>query len=183
MSEIHSFIFSDKGSRDENQDAVKTTSLNSAFISCIADGVGGSNCGRFAATQSIAYFLEMLASTEISNMGEALRATHDKIIRLQQEKPECNGMATTFTACMIMNFTLRGVHTGDSRLCILRGNGLKQLTDSHTEAERLLKAGKLSKEQLIFYPRRNVLDSAIGAKSNLIVQNFDFSLKNGDRNL
>ena len=90
-------------------------------------------------------------------------------------------MATTFTGCLISDNKIKGVHLGDSRLCLLRGNGIKQLTVNHTEANRLFLAGKLTKDELDNYPRKNVIESAIGIKGQLTIQCFDFDLQLNDR--
>ena len=90
-------------------------------------------------------------------------------------------MASTFTGCSIENLRLNGVHCGDSRLYILRGNGLKQLSEDHSEVAKLLRKGKLSAKEAINYPRRNVLYSAIGAGESIEIQDFEFSLQPKDR--
>lgn len=176
---VSTFKYSDPGPREENQDALESTEFNGTHIACVADGVGGNNCGKFAAQSSVKFFQE--GNPTATNLSDLLQNVHNQICSLQQSMIECAGMASTFTACLIQNYELTGVHTGDSRLCILRGNGIKQLTDEHTELNRLIKAGKVKKEQAADYPRKNVLESALGIKSNLQIQAFDFKLQKGDR--
>jgi protein phosphatase len=55
------------------------------------------------------------------------------------------------------------------------------LTEDHSEGERLFKAGKISKEDLREYPRKNILDSALGIHSKPKIDTFKFDIAHGDR--
>lgn len=175
------FKYTDKGGRNENQDSLDVRLINnSILIACIADGVGGANCGQVASEISVKEFHNKL-NMGTGNMKEILLQIHNDLKSYQIENSNCKGMATTFTGCVLKGGVLEGVHIGDSRLCILRGNGIRQLTENHTEVNRLLKEGKISKEDVEFYPRKNVLESAIGAQRQPRIQNFIFRLMLNDR--
>jgi protein phosphatase len=177
---IGSFKYSDKGSRIENQDTVEALELNGFYIACVADGVGGGNCGKLASQTIVDLFISNKYDTNI-NLTEVIETAHNKIKYLQSVNTDCSGMATTFTGCIIDGNNLKIVHVGDSRLCILRGNGIQQLTDSHTEAYRLYRAGKIKFEDIKNYPRRHILESAVGIDENLTIQSLEFGLLQGDR--
>lgn len=176
---IEKFSYSDIGPRSENQDSLEVKSIAGGVVACIADGVGGRNCGKIASSESVKFFLENL--DRISNLDNVLKSTHKRIKQLQVQNPKCQGMATTFTACLVESSTLRGVHIGDSRLCILRGNGIKQLTEDHTEVNRLVKSGQVRFQDASNYHRKHILESALGIKGDLTIQLFDFKLEPGDQ--
>jgi PPM family protein phosphatase len=176
---ISFFKYSDKGSRTENQDALAIKNIDNFSVACIADGVGGINCGKIAATESVLFFIENV--NENSDLEKLLGETHLKIKELQELKQECSGMATTFTSCIIENSLLKIAHVGDSRICILRRDGMKQLSESHTELNRLLKIGKIQLEDADNYPRKHILESAIGMKGVPTIQTTEFSLMPSDR--
>jgi PPM family protein phosphatase len=175
------FTYSDKGPRTENQDSWDVATTDAGFVACIADGVGGGNCGKLAAVETVQRFIKKNSAGNISELNVVVKSIHEEIKVLQIENRECKGMATTLTACIIKDNALHGVHVGDSRLCILRENGVKQLTDNHTELNTLLKSGKLKAEDAENYPRKHVLESAIGAKDMPTIQLFDFQLLPNDR--
>jgi PPM family protein phosphatase len=179
ISMIEQFSYTDKGPRNDNQDSLEIKLLNETLLSCLADGVSGKDCGKKASSETIKFFLDNFQLG--TSMEEIVKLSHQHIKTLQEEKKECSGMATTFTACAIEGNLLSGVHVGDSRLCLLRGNGIKQLTDDHTEVNRLVKTGRISFEDSLNYPRRNVLESAIGIRNELTIQSFTFELEVGDR--
>ncbi|TBA16129.1 hypothetical protein ELH65_09180 [Rhizobium ruizarguesonis] len=90
-------------------------------------------------------------------------------------------MASTLTAGLFTANLLRGVHCGDTRVAIARANGVKRLTTDHSEGQRLFAAGKLTKDELIDYPRKNILDSALGARSEPQIDTFTFELLPRDK--
>ncbi len=73
------------------------------------------------------------------------------------------------------------VHCGDSRITIARGAGIKRLTTDHSEAQRLFASGKLNREQLANYPRKNILESALGINGNPTIDTGNFPLLLGDK--
>jgi protein phosphatase len=120
------------------------------------------------------------AVTEDTLRGAALTA-HRQILSEQQERPELARMATTLTAVACRPGSMLGVHCGDSRASIARGNGIIRLTVDHSEKERLLRAGKLTKEAAADYPRHNILESALGIHGEVKIDTFYFDLQQGDR--
>lgn len=174
------FEYSDKGPRLENEDALSIFTIGDILYSCIADGVGGSKCGKLASNKSVESFAAKVKADQ-NELERILLEIHEQIKELQATLSECIGMATTFTGCIIQNYSLYGIQVGDSRLCILRGNGIKQLTDVHTEASRLFKSGKLSAVEYQDYPRKHIIESALGITGDLTMQSFSFDLLQGDR--
>ncbi len=174
------YQYTERGPRAENQDSYGIKKFDNYLIACIADGVGGGNSGKFASNLAVNKYLEL--STGLNDDFKfIIESIHIEILNYQIELEEYRGMATTFTGCLITNNKLKGIHLGDSRLCLLRGNGIKQLTINHTEANRLLLAGKLKKDELENYPRKHIIESAIGIKGELTIQSFDFDLQTNDR--
>ncbi|MDP8208219.1 MAG: protein phosphatase 2C domain-containing protein [Candidatus Electryonea clarkiae] len=179
---INHFGYSDQGPREENQDAFGSNLLDDGkLILGVADGVGGSNCGQKAAKLSIDEFIRELSIDSNCDLENLLLKIHHNIKKEAEKNPKCSGMSTTFSGCILSNNQLNGIHTGDSRILVFRKNGVKQLTTDHTEANRLLEAGKLTKEEAYNYPRKNILDSALGMNGNLIVNKLKYALIQGDR--
>ncbi|KIA99261.1 hypothetical protein OA93_06435 [Flavobacterium sp. KMS] len=176
--------YSDIGKRNENQDSFlfKQTDEDT-LISCIADGVGGKLGGSKASKFSVNHFIDTFPNNNLDNisLSNKLLQIHYEIIN-EAKLGESYGMATTFSGIIIKNSKLIGIHTGDTRVCILRGNGIKQLTDDHTEVARFVREGKLSFHESLSYSRRNIIESALGIIDHEpILQEFNFDLLMGDR--
>jgi protein phosphatase len=175
------FKYSERGPRLENQDAIGTVVMDDVFGACIADGVGGSSCGSVASSESVSEFISCM-SERFLNLKSIIDRINDRLGMLQLESNECKGMATTFTGYFIVENILSAVHIGDSRLSILRNNGIKQLSHDQTELSMLLRTGQLSIEEAKTYPRRHVLLSALtGSRNRSMEQYMDFEILQGDR--
>jgi serine/threonine protein phosphatase PrpC len=176
-------LFSEVGSRSENQDAIAfdSKSIGNTIIACIADGVGGRQCGGYASNYAVTKFIKTEIG-ELESPRENIIGINSFLLNHSVENPDCKGMATTFTACIIQNYSMQIIHVGDSRICLLRGNGIKQLSEDQTEVSRLLRLGALTKEAAETYPRKNVLESALGmTESKVKIQEHVFNLLPGDR--
>ncbi len=169
------------GPRPENQDAVGHRLLDSALFACIADGVGGGKCGALASQIGVQTFLDADENLIRSNLSLLLQEAHNKILNYAANNKNCEGMATTFSCCVIESYQLKGVHVGDSRIYHLRRNGIKQLTMDQTEVARFVRTGKMSPEEALVYPRRNVLETALGNEKHFEIHEFSVELEPGDR--
>jgi len=173
---------SEKGPRSQNQDSLAVTNINKdILVACIADGVGGNKGGQEASNLSTKIFVERLGKEPKHNLIDLIKDIHNQILLDAQLTPEKTGMATTFSGCIISQMHLNGVHSGDSRLMVLRGNGLLQLTKDQTEVARLFDEGLLSKEDAYNYPRKQIVENALGIEQPFVPQAFSFELKHNDR--
>lgn len=170
--------FSDKGPYPENEDALAIKDCASFLYACIADGVGGAAAGGDASKLAIKLFAdEMQKSPNDSfDLVPLIQEINSSLINLNKE-----GVFTTFSGVSIYGAKLRGVHIGDTRVFVLRGNGISQLTVDHTELYRLVSEGKLSFEDAVEYPRKHILESALGVQLNSRIDSFEFMLLPGDR--
>lgn len=176
---MHVFTFSDPGPRTENQDSICVEDRLPRLLAAVADGVGGNNGGKFASTFAIE---SLVAAFEAGvPLAKSAHDAHEQILNHSATNPALAGMATTLTAVEIAEGIVTGVHCGDSRAYILRGHGLKQLTADHTEVAQHIASGRITKEEALTYPRRNVLTSALGISRGFVLQNFSFELEPNDR--
>lgn len=168
--------FSDQGPHPENQDSLKVSIHSDWCLACIADGVGGADHGRDAAQLATQFFTDALDKNVGSPLRNVIEAVNAELL-----KPEEPGFVTTFSGVLIKGLDLQGVHAGDTRICVLRGNGIKQLSEDHTEYFRFRKEGKLGPEDAATYPRKHILENALGSAASPRIDTFQFSLEHGDR--
>lgn len=170
-----------KGPRFSNQDCILHTQIpDRGLLCCVADGVGGNRGGEIASKLAVEVFERELRHTNVA-LSECVDIAHHEVLTQAASDETLLGMATTITSVLINEYNLEGVNCGDSRTYVLRGNGLKQLSVDHSEVARLLASGKLTKEAAVDYPRKNILDSAIGAHKPIQIQTFEFELQKNDR--
>jgi serine/threonine protein phosphatase PrpC len=175
--------FSSPGPYAKNEDASKAMVFSDGHaIALVADGVGGESQGEIASS----FIVERLMEAWRTNSNDSLTILATRInselidqVRLLGLPPR---VYTTLTGISISpSGLLSGIHVGDSRGLILRGDGVQQLTNDHTEAQRLLREGKLTKSEYKNYPRKHILESAMGMSPIPSIQEFHFRLQSNDR--
>lgn len=75
------------------------------------------------------------------------------------------------------------VNVGDSRAYFLRANDFKQLTLDHSLVEDLVRQNRLTPEEALTHPQRNILTRALGIASEVEVDRFLHEAVIGDRYL
>jgi protein phosphatase len=178
------FSYSIIGPRKSNEDSYSQLIKDQTGIFCIADGVGGQNCGNVASKFSVEQFIDLLDSSAIfteMDLERIVLTIHSKVLTIASESKKCKRMATTLSGCVVKGMKLTGVHLGDSRICVLRKNGIKELTIEHSEGARLYREKLLNREQYLNYFRKNIIESAIGIEGKPTIQTFSFDLEKKDR--
>ena len=141
-------------------------------MAAIADGVGGLSSGEIASRLAIDIAVSVFKSappTQKPNqiLDQIFKEANLDIYNFGLEA-EQRRMATTLTACIFRNKELVIGHVGDTRVYLVRGGQIKQLTSDHTYVEMQLKLGLISKEDAMSSDLRSVLTRTLG--QNPIVQ-------------
>jgi serine/threonine protein phosphatase PrpC len=175
-------IASEKGLRKENEDSVGAWALSEARLAfAVADGLGGHLGGKFASHLAIDMYHAALDHSGPLNLPNVARTIHLALKAEQEKTAQLRSMATTFSAAIIEGERMDFVHCGDTRIVLQRGSGIRKLTEDHSEAQRLLSTGKLTKDEFVNYPRKNVFESALGASNDLVIDANTIEVKAGDR--
>ena len=159
--------------RDQNEDSYAYWEPKSAGVASakgrlvvIADGMGGYEGGQEASRIAVQTVCETYANIAIADHQLALltsvRLAHERIQEYASLHPDLFGMGTTCTAACIADDLLHYVHVGDSRLYLLRGDTISQITHDHSYVARLVKSGALSPEEAETHPQRHILTAALG---------------------
>ena len=122
------FKYTNKGPRKVNEDSLYILQTNELIYASIADGVGGMKYGQFASSFLVNEFEIFCKNNLHPDLNSFLNKANDDLVTLAKNKFNVENIATTFAAGVISNKLIKGVHVGDSRICVLRENGIKQLT-------------------------------------------------------
>jgi PPM family protein phosphatase len=151
----------------------------------VADGMGGHGSGDLASRIAIE---EMSACVALRPLfAEAVLTALEHANRHIIERDEANRMGTTATGLAALE-TAGGDHLmvfniGDSRVYLLSGDRLEQLTVDHSEVQELVLAGVITREQARTHPRRNVVTRALGSDAGLLPDHWLLPAIGGDRYL
>lgn len=171
--------------RAANQDSYYISAQGNLFI--VADGMGGHVGGQEASrlsTVTIQNYIDTQKDSEIASpelLQHAVTAANAAVIADQSQHPERADMGTTVVVVMLRNQQLWCAHVGDSRLYLLRGDQLTQITKDHTWVAQALLSGELTKEALSTHPWRHVLSQCIGREDLSRVETQRLDVKPGDR--
>ena len=159
--------------REKNEDSY----LVEEPLFAVADGMGGHKGGDVASQLA----LETIEGEPAADLAQRLRDANAAVFERSQSDRSVTGMGTTVTAVVVEGTSALFAHVGDSRAYLLRAGDLRQLTDDHTLVARMVKTGEITEAEAEVHPHRSVLTRALGTEPDVIVDEFDVALTDGDR--
>ena len=136
-------------------------------LAVIADGMGGYDGGQEAsrlAVETVRHVYEnRFSDSPVATLLEGFTTAHETIQRYALDHPQFHGMGTTCTAVSIVGQELTFAHVGDSRLYLVRADGVSRLTRDHSYVGRLVESGIVRSEDAESHPQRHILTAALGS--------------------
>jgi protein phosphatase len=136
-----------------------------AGIWAVADGMGGHDSGDLA-SQTVIAALQSIATP--SSAADLLSSCEDGVatanVRLKEISRERGGGVIGATLAVLLAFDgyYACVWSGDSRIYVVRGGEIVQLSRDHTEVQELLVGGIITEEEAKTWSGSNVITRAIG---------------------
>jgi len=165
--------------RKNNEDSIYVSQekkgLENLYI--VADGMGGHKAGEVASNYSIELFVKYINDRSEDDLDRenildtfisGVSMCNEKVFLRSLAEDELSGMGTTFTCVHVDKDMLYGVHVGDSRAYILRGGKLRQITKDHSFVMEMVKQGKLTPEEALVHPKRNLITRAVGSDISIV---------------
>ena len=168
----------------------------------VADGMGGHAAGEVASrvvVESVAAFIEETAgadsnrtwpfpfepalSLEANRLKAAFRLANRRLAAAIADSNDLRGMATTASAILHGLKHSCVAHIGDSRVYVLRGDNLTQITDDHSWVEEQVRAGTLTAEAARQHPWRNVVTRALSGGDDPEIDVVEITPAAGERYL
>lgn len=169
------FAKSDVGKvRQKNEDSYYVADDELGIdVFILADGMGGYTGGEIASALAVAG-----AKSYIVNNYEITFNTKEDILKLangaveyanmivyekSKEDKNLEYMGSTIELVLIIKDDMYIAHAGDSRIYRLRKNIFRKITKDHSYTEKLIKEGKITKEEARNHPKRNMITKGIGS--------------------
>jgi len=145
---LGSYIYTNKGGRDYNEDAAGRRALPDGMLFALADGLGGHLHGEMASKCVIDALLEgPEPGTDVPEwLKQQMAAANERLLALQREKA-CR-MKSTAVALVVCGKTAYWAHVGDSRLYYLHRDSVWSVTEDHSVAYKKYKAGEITRAQI-----------------------------------
>jgi serine/threonine protein phosphatase PrpC len=194
---IQAFAATDTGPvRKNNEDSCAVE--NDLQVYVVADGMGGHSAGEVASRLAVEALVSFLRRShedpdvtwpygldrELSFHGNRLRTAinlaNRRIFRAAEGHDDYTGMGTTVVCALIAGTRLIVGHVGDSRLYVLNGTSLKQLTQDDTWAAAVLSGQNGDSTLLTQHPMRHVLTNVLGARERTDAHVGEYELTGGE---
>ena len=170
---IDACVAQHQGDRKEQQDRVALVPHpkgGGVALAVVADGMGGHTGGVLAAQQVVHTArnnLEHFSVREEQPQAMLESSLHEahmmiKASRFMNEKDP----HSTAVMLLLQPGKVSWVHCGDSRLYRFRGDKPFFRTTDHSYVEQLVAKGKITPEQALVHPNRNILVTSLGGNED-----------------
>jgi len=160
--------------RSENQDFGLLTTPeeeHGSRLLIVADGMGGHRGGatasRLAGETVKQQFLAATSEDIAAVLKDSLAQANARIFADAATNPDLRGMGTTTSALAVRDGEVWFAHVGDSRIYLVRGGEIRQLTDDHSLVASMVREGLLTPLEAETHPRRNVLQRSVGVSEEV----------------
>ena len=173
-------------SRSMNQDSVFASvdpvgPLSNLYM--VADGMGGHQSGDLASrylVRNLCTYIREADGEPPEVLLRAVQQVNGELYQLSTEKPEYAGMGTTLVAATVKDGVLYVANVGDSRLYLVRRDGLKQVTRDHSFVEEMVSMGRMERGSQSYLEKKNIITRAVGIDRRVEVDLFEVELEEGD---
>src|SRR5437588_3621604 len=160
--------------RENNEDSIDVKPFPEMTVCLVADGMGGQAAGEVASKRAVEIVPRELKKHLTSQMGNeetrnivrrAIVQANEEIMAMAALDRELKNMGTTIVLTLwrkgssIMYVT----GMGDSRVYLVRGGKIEQLTVDHSIAQALVEAKTISPAEARVHRYRNVLWKYLGS--------------------
>lgn len=160
--------YTDKGTRDHNEDDCGISSYGDAHCLVVADGLGGHGGGDVASKCAVDAVWTLFMERGFSDhfFADAFSGAQNAILEQQALTQRFSTMKTTLVVLVVDNGWIHWAHIGDSRLYIFRGKRLLRRTLDHSVPQMLAQAGEIREADIRHHPDRNRLMRVMGVRND-----------------
>lgn len=163
-----------KGKNNEDSFGVSAFTMpetpgETVLLAVLCDGIGGHRAGEVASHLAVETISNYVAESDGRNpvgiLQEAIYQASEVIQGQAQQSSERQGMGTTCACVWLAGNRLFTATVGDSRIYLMRGNRIIQLSTDHTWIQEALERGMLQPSQVINHPNAHVIRRYLGSPS------------------
>ena len=143
---------------------------NSAvLLAVVADGIGGHRAGEVASAIAAEKIRQVVASGEatdpVQTLKDAIQTASQEILAQAETDPARRGMGSTCACALIIDDRLYTATVGDSRIYLIRGQEIHQISIDHTWVQEAIDAGLLDPSQARTHPNAHVIRRHLGSQT------------------
>jgi len=164
------------GKNNEDRYAVTAYKLRQAdptpvVFAVVSDGIGGHRAGETAAEIAVEIISEDVAHSDGSHpvltLREAIIHASNSILAESETDEDKKGMGATCACVWVIGSQAFIATVGDSRIYLVRGDTVQQLSTDHTWVQEAIGAGLLSPEEARSHPNAHVIRRYLGSRQTV----------------
>lgn len=155
-------------------------------IYAVCDGMGGEESGEIAsliAAKTLSKYQDIFNNINYHDFDKYISMYFFEANDLIYERSKENRIGTTIALLCIEGEYAHIYNIGDSRVYLLRNKKMKQVSEDHTQAVRLVKLGAITQDEVKTHPHRNKLTQYMGISPGEMVikpHKYEIKAKDGD---
>lgn len=150
----------------------------------VADGMGGHKAGDFASRYMVENLVVYLSrhpgNGVIAQMKEGIDVVNRGLYEESLKHENFYGMGCTLVAAVAEGDTLYVANVGDSRLYLIHGNLIHQVTRDHSYVEEMVAKGQMERGSEAYNSQKNIITRAMGIGPVVQTDFFEVNLEEGD---
>lgn len=174
--------------RKQNQDRYYIAQYGSErVVGVVCDGMGGARAGNIAsklAVEEMSDTVKLLEQGMVDKpevlLSMGVERANSVIFNQARTCQDYYGMGTTMVAALIQDNTAYVLNIGDSRAYHIGKEGISRMTRDHSLVETLVAKGKITPEEAISHPQKNLITRALGSAPNVEPDFYQKELISGD---
>ncbi|HEU0296175.1 MAG TPA: PP2C family serine/threonine-protein phosphatase [Anaerolineales bacterium] len=160
------------GKNNEDRYAVASFVLSAqdrtpVLFAVLADGIGGHRGGEVAAELAVNHIMQSVARCDGKYsrhiIEQAVSEASDAIAAHSATNEDLKGMGSTCATAWIIGDKLYTGYVGDSRIYLIRGARIQQLTIDHTWVQEAIEKGIITPEMAREHPNVHVIRRYLGS--------------------
>jgi len=160
------------GKNNEDRYAITSYQLSESdtapvLFAVVADGIGGHLAGEVAAELAVDHITQAVAESDARRpkkiLEKAIQEASEAIADHASSTPEQQGMGATCACVWVIGDKLYTASVGDSRIYLLRGGRIQQLTTDHTWVQEALEKNIITPEYARDHPNIHVIRRYLGS--------------------
>lgn len=177
---VHIAAVTDAGiSGKDNEDSYAISAFRTvssppqhSTLAIVADGIGGHRAGEVASKMAVEHICRLVAASNGAQpdliLKEAIVKASQQIYLASESNHEQEGMGSTCACVWIVGERLYMATVGDSRIYLLRGNSIQQISKDHTWVQEAIDGGALTPNEAREHPNAHVIRRYLGSRQEVV---------------
>ena len=159
--------------REVNEDYFGSFRGSFGELLIVCDGMGGHKGGETASRLAVDvirnHFENLNTDYDVKHeLHNALAAANNKIVGVAHQDRSLEGMGSTAVIVLFKDDRAYTANLGDSRIYLVRGGELKQLTTDHSLVQQMIDSDVLTPEEAESHPKKNVITKSLGDRKSVV---------------